>query len=153
MGELGNGTTNASANPFPQQILTDNFGNAFSNVVMASARDYHNIAVKADGSVWTWGWNNEGQCGNGTTNDAWRPVPVVGLGARVPLPLRMVPNTQPGYANLSWASATGEYFSVEYSTNLANGFNAWQINLLATPPTNQISVPITNGQGFYRLKF
>jgi alpha-tubulin suppressor-like RCC1 family protein len=153
-GELGNGTTNDinMANPFPANILTDTFGDGFSNVVLLSARDYHNIAVKADGSVWTWGWNIEGQCGDGTTNDAWRPVPVVGLGARVPLPLN-VASTSPGYANLSWSCATGEYFSVEYSTNPANGFTIWQGNLLATPPTNQISVPIINGQSFYRLKF
>ncbi len=49
--------------PFPAKILTDKFGNGFSNIVMASARDYHNIAVKADGSVWMWGANDQGQCG------------------------------------------------------------------------------------------
>lgn len=153
LGELGNGMTNAGANPYPQQILTDRFGNSFTNVVLASARDYHNIALKADGSVWTWGWNNEGQCGDGTTNDDWRPTPVVGLGPRVPLPLTLASNGQPGYANLSWSSAAGEYFSVEYSTNLANGFTCLESNLLATPPVNQITVPMTNGQTFYRLKF
>jgi len=113
LSELGSGATNAVPNPFPAKILTDKFGNGFSNVVIASARDYHNIAVKADGSVWTWGWNVEGQCGDGTTNDAWRPVPVVGLGARVGLPLNVAAGAQPGYANLTWSSATGEYFSIE----------------------------------------
>jgi alpha-tubulin suppressor-like RCC1 family protein len=152
LGELGNGTTNVVPNPFPAKILTDKFGNSFSNVVIAAARDYHNIAVKADGSVWTWGWNNEGQSGDGTTNDNWQPVPVVGLGPRVPLPLNVAAGS-PGYANLSWSSATGEYFSVEYSTNLANGFYGWQSNLPATPPINLVSVPMTNPQSFYRLKF
>lgn len=153
LGELGNGATNATPNPFPAKILTDSFGNSFSNVVLLSARDYHNIALKADGSVWTWGWNNEGQCGNGTTNNTWRPTPVVGLGARVPLPLSIAPSAQPGFANLTWSSATGEYFSVEYSTNLATGFVGWQSNLLATPPVNQATVPVTNRQTFYRLRF
>ena len=84
LGELGNGTTNATANPFPAQIITNKFGNGFSNVVMMAARDYHNIAVKADGSVWMWGANDQGQCGEGTTNnDCWSPVPVAGLGARL----------------------------------------------------------------------
>ena len=55
MGELDNGSANTNANPFPAKILTDKFGNIFSNVVMLAARDYHNIALKADGSVWMWG--------------------------------------------------------------------------------------------------
>jgi alpha-tubulin suppressor-like RCC1 family protein len=86
IGLLGNGTTNFVANPAPAKILVDKFGNSFSNIVMVSARDYHNIAVKADGSVWMWGANDQGQCGDGTTNNDWRPVPVIGLGARVALP-------------------------------------------------------------------
>ncbi len=154
LGELGNGTTNLVANPFPAKILVDTHGNGFSNVVMTSARDYHNIAVKADGSVWCWGWNNQGQCGNGTTNDTWSPTPVVGLAARVGLPLNLSPAAAPGYANLSWFSTTGAYFSVEYTTNLSAGFSSvLQNNILATPPTNLFTVPLSDGQGFYRLKF
>jgi hypothetical protein len=132
----------------------DTFGNGFSNIVMVSARDYHNIAVKADGSAWMWGANDQGQCGNGTTNSTWQPTPVVGLGARVGLSLSASPSAQPGYADLTWASATGEYFTVQYSTNLADGFSSiLQSNILATPPANLISVPTTNEHWYYRLKF
>jgi alpha-tubulin suppressor-like RCC1 family protein len=154
LGELGNGTTNAIANPLPAKILVDKFGAGFSNIVMASARDYHNIAVKSDGSVWMWGANDQGQCGDGTTNDDWRPVPVVGLGARVGLPLNLQKSAQPGKLDLSWNSAPGEYFSIEYTTNLAKGFTgALLSNILATPPANTVTVPMTNGTYFYRLKF
>lgn len=155
VGELGNGTTNAGANSLPANILTDKFGAGFSNVVMMAARDYHNIAVKADGSVWMWGANDRGQCGAGTTNnDCWRPVPVVGLGPRVALPLNAAAAIQPGYVDLTWSSATGEYFSVEYSTNLAGGFTTvMQSNILATPPTNLFTVPMAMDRGYYRLKF
>ena len=52
---LGNGTTNFVADPFPAKILVDKFGGSFTNIIMVSARDYHNIAFKADGSVWMWG--------------------------------------------------------------------------------------------------
>lgn len=154
LGELGNGTTNAVANPFPAPILTDKFGNGFSNVVMMAARDYHNIAVKSDGSVWMWGANDQGQCGEGTTNnDCWRPVPVVGLGARLPLPINIAAGS-PGFDNLSWSSATGQFFAVEFSTNLAKGFSGTlQSNILATPPTNLVTVPFTSGTMFYRLRF
>ncbi len=154
LGELGNGTTNLVANPFPAKILVDTYGHGFSNVVMTSARDYHNIAVKADGSVWCWGWNNQGQCGNGTTNDTWLPTPVSGLTARVGLPLNLSSAAAPGYANLSWSSTTGAYFSVEYTTNLSAGFSSvLQNNILATPPTNLVTVPMTNARSYYRLKF
>jgi alpha-tubulin suppressor-like RCC1 family protein len=153
LGELGNGTTNGTPTPFPAKILTDKFGNGFSNVVMMAARHYHNIAVKADGSVWMWGANDQGQCGNGTQNDTWRPTPVVGLGARVPLPLNLAPGA-PGYANLSWSCSTGEFYNVEVSTNLTHGFVTAQTNLLATPPTSVIPVPLTSGSpSFYRLRF
>jgi alpha-tubulin suppressor-like RCC1 family protein len=153
VGELGNGTTTASANPVPAKILVDKFGAVFTNIVLLSARDYHNIAVKADGSVWMWGANDQGQCGDGTTNSVWRPGPVVGLGPRVGLPLKVTASAQPGYADLSWSSATGAYFSVEYATSLANGFTTLQSNLLATPPANVVTVPMTNAFGYYRLKF
>ncbi len=154
VGELGNGTTNFVANPVPAKILVDKFGAGFSNIVMVSARDYHNIAVKSDGSVWMWGANDQGQCGDGTTNDDWRPVPVVGLGARVALPLNLQRSVQPGNVDLSWNSATGEFFSIEYTTNLAKGFTGViQSNILSTPPVTTVSVPKTNGSCYYRLKF
>jgi alpha-tubulin suppressor-like RCC1 family protein len=152
VGELGNGTTNALtvANPVSAPILVDKFGAGFSNIVMTAARDYHNLAVKADGSVWMWGANDQGQCGDGTTNDDWQPTPVVGLGARV----GRILNWQPGGDNLTlkWDTATGEYFAIEYTTNLAAGFTSViQSNLLSTPPAN--TVTLTNGPGYYRLKF
>src|SRR6185295_12283291 len=103
--------------PFPIQVTLDKFGNAFSNVVKVSNRDYHNMALKADGSLWMWGANDQGQCGDGTTNDIYRPSPVVGLGPRVALPFTIKGSAQPGHADLSWTSSTGEYFTIEYSTN------------------------------------
>ena len=154
LGELGNGAADTNAHTVPAMILSDKFGAGFSNIVMVSARDYHNIAVKSDGSVWMWGANDQGQCGDGATNDDWRPVPVVGLGARVALPLNVRQSALPGNVDLSWNSATGEFFSLEYSTNPANGFAGLiQSNILATPPMNTVTVPMTNGPRYFRLRF
>ena len=154
VGELGNGTTNATGNPVPARILTDNFGAGFSNVVMMAARDYHNIAVKADGSVWQWGANDQGQCGDNTLFDRWRPVRVNGLGARVPHSLDLQTNAQQGQLILSWQCATGEFFTIQDTTNLMNGFTGTlSTNLLGNPPTNLFTLPMTNDRCFYRLKF
>ena len=153
LGELGNGTTNAIANPFPAKILTDTFGNPFTNVVMMAARDYPNIAVKADGSVWMWGANDQGQCGVGNTNSVWQPSPVISLGPRVGLPLYAA-ISQPGFVDLSWSSSTGQFFNVESSADLAAGFTTTLLtNVLATPPTNVVTVPTTNPFTVFRLRF
>ncbi|MDB6015654.1 MAG: rcc [Pedosphaera sp.] len=154
VGELGIGGADATPHPLAVQVTTDVFGAGFSNVVKIANRDYHNLALKADGSVWMWGANDQGQCGVGTTNDVYRPAPVTGMGARVALPLNVQAGAQPGAVDLSWSSAEGEYFAIEYTTNLANGFTTvLRTNVLATPPVNVVTLGTTNGNGYYRLKF
>ncbi|MCB1921317.1 MAG: hypothetical protein KDJ28_15265 [Candidatus Competibacteraceae bacterium] len=39
----------------------------------------HTIALRADGTVWTWGGNDRGQLGDGTTNSRVIPAPVADL--------------------------------------------------------------------------
>jgi len=38
------------------------------------------LALKGDGTVWAWGWNGDGQLGDGTTTDASTAVQVRGPG-------------------------------------------------------------------------
>lgn len=64
--QLGHGAGSFQT-PTPGQI--PNFG----NVVSISAGLHHSVALKSDGSVWSWGLNSEGELGDGTTNT----VPVV----------------------------------------------------------------------------
>ena len=71
--ELGDGTNIERHTPVQVVNLT--------NVVAIAARDYHNIALKSDGSLWTWGFNANGQLGDNTTIDRNVPVPVVGFSA------------------------------------------------------------------------
>ena len=47
------------------------------HVVLVRDRDWHVLALKADGSVWAWGWNLKGQIGDGTVGgDKTTPVRV-----------------------------------------------------------------------------
>ncbi|KAK9794903.1 hypothetical protein WJX73_002169 [Symbiochloris irregularis] len=50
-----------------------------------AAGDYHSLATLADGSVWTWGRNSEGQLGHtaSSTSPTYVPKPVQGLPAQV----------------------------------------------------------------------
>ena len=75
-GQLGNGTTNDSL--VPVQVVTES-GAALTQVIGIAAGYYHNLAVEADGTVWAWGGNGDGELGDGTYDDHHAAVQVVGL--------------------------------------------------------------------------
>ena len=45
-----------------------------------AAGESHSLALKADGSVWGWGYNGYAQVGDGTNADRMAPTAVSGLG-------------------------------------------------------------------------
>jgi alpha-tubulin suppressor-like RCC1 family protein len=51
---------------------------------LATTGGYHTVAIKADGSLWAWGRNGNGQVGNGTTVNVTAGPIQVGTGFRVP---------------------------------------------------------------------
>ncbi|MEA2974221.1 MAG: hypothetical protein QOG82_2679 [Actinomycetota bacterium] len=73
VGQLGRGNTTATI-PTPGLV-----GGGLSGVTAVAAGYYHSLALKGDGTVWSWGWNYFGQLGDGTTVDRSLPVQVVGL--------------------------------------------------------------------------
>ena len=72
-GQLGDGT-NVDSN-VPVAVIGIN-----GTVVGLGAGAYHSLAVRANGSVRSWGENFFGQLGDGTNVDRNLPVTVVGLG-------------------------------------------------------------------------
>ena len=47
-------------------------------IAIAVGRD-HSLALKSDGTVWAWGFNQYGQLGDSTTTQRTTPVQVSGL--------------------------------------------------------------------------
>lgn len=75
-GELGNGTTVDAATPTAAAGLADVRSVDASHVLQLHA---FAIARKGDGTVWSWGYNGDGQLGDGTTTSRLVPVQVQGL--------------------------------------------------------------------------
>ncbi|MFD0716212.1 hypothetical protein, partial [Paenibacillus sp. GCM10027626] len=73
-GQLGNGKngSNSSVNTAIQVP-------GMSGVAEVAAGRYYSMALKKDGTVWTWGHNVYGQLGDGTSTSTNIPAPVQGL--------------------------------------------------------------------------
>ena len=70
-GQLGNGEAHASGQKSPARV------EGLNNVKAISAGSASMAALCDDGSLWTWGRNNRGQLGDGSTTDSYVPVRVL----------------------------------------------------------------------------
>jgi len=75
LGQLGNNSTANSA--VPVSVVTDAGNTPLAGVTAIAAGGSHSVALKADGTVWAWGYNALGQLGNNTLISSSLPVPVV----------------------------------------------------------------------------
>ncbi len=64
----------------PTQVVGVGGVGNLSDIVNIYAGGYHVVAVKNDGSLWTWGYNAMGQLGDNTTVSKKVPIQVLGLG-------------------------------------------------------------------------
>ena len=69
-GQVGDGSVFSSHSPM--RLGTENWQH-ISASLQASA---HNVAVRADGSLWTWGANFNNRLGDGTLYERWSPVQI-----------------------------------------------------------------------------
>ncbi|CAN5489301.1 T9SS type A sorting domain-containing protein [soil metagenome] len=73
-GELGNGISGPGiTSNIPVQVST------LTNVIAVSAGNNHSVALKSDGTVWTWGTNTEGELGDGTNSNSNIPIQISSL--------------------------------------------------------------------------
>ena len=77
-GQLGNSTTTNSK--VPVAVTTAGTLLAGKSVVSVVAGGYHNLALCSDGTLVTWGENNNGQLGNNSTTNSSVPVAVTTAG-------------------------------------------------------------------------
>jgi len=66
-GQLGDGTTQDKLNPTQESSAATNWSSV-------SAGGSHTVAIKSDGTLWSWGKNNNGELGDGTTEDKLTPT-------------------------------------------------------------------------------
>lgn len=67
-GQLGLGVGDTSDRNFPWQVGTA------TDWASVSAGNIHTLALKTDGSLWGWGYNGNGQLGNGTWTSSEVPI-------------------------------------------------------------------------------
>jgi hypothetical protein len=73
-GQLGQGTQDLNFHNVPVQVGTA------TNWVSVDANDGHVVALRTDGSLWSWGWNIHGELGTGDLEYKSTPfnVPIAG---------------------------------------------------------------------------
>src|SRR5262249_42605566 len=84
-GQLGDGTTQQHEflNSAPVPIPAEDLSALVATVVTAiAAGAEHSVALGVDGTVWVWGWNNNGQLGDGSTKNR-STADLVKLGPKV----------------------------------------------------------------------
>ena len=64
-GQLGIESTNNESTPV--QVKDSSGYSILENIIYIAAGAKHSLAVTEDGNVWAWGWNEDGQVGNGET--------------------------------------------------------------------------------------
>jgi alpha-tubulin suppressor-like RCC1 family protein len=79
-GQLGDGTDTDRKVPTRVQGLADVIALAVGGWDGEDESDGHSVALKRDGTVWTWGDNSKGQLGDSTSSNRLLPAQAKGIG-------------------------------------------------------------------------
>lgn len=116
-GQLGDGSTNSSSVPVRVDVSGALYGKAIRSI---AAGYYHSLALCGDGTVAAWGYNGEGELGDGTDVASSMPVTVDSGGA---LAGRLVTGIATGAMHSLASCADGTLVSWGFNSNgqLGNG--------------------------------
>jgi alpha-tubulin suppressor-like RCC1 family protein len=115
-GELGNGTvTPYSGLSTPVQAAN------LSSVVSVRGGEQHSVALKSDGTVWTWGNDGWGQLGNGKYLSSSTPIQVPGLTAVTAIAAGSLHNVAVKSDGTVWAWGFDYFGQVRIGTNKDRG--------------------------------
>jgi alpha-tubulin suppressor-like RCC1 family protein len=154
-GQLGIGTTDSVAHPFPMQV--PEFGNG-GYVVSVQTPDWHTLALRSDGTLWGWGANDHGQLGNNTTNDAYSPTLVLWPEVAAPPAITLTgQKLSDNSFQFKFASDPGTLFTVLTTSNLSLSLSNWNaLGTAAEVSSGQFQftdLQATNyAQRFYRIR-
>jgi len=124
-GQLGDGTTTSSSTP----VMVNSPTGLKSTAIAAGA--YHSLAIGSDGNVYAWGYNAEGQLGNGTMTNSSKPVGVslppgttplaLGIGSEADHSLAILTTSAPTAAILSSFHAVHAGGAIRFHWRVASG--------------------------------
>ena len=118
-GELGNGASISTNKPCQVKIDTNTY---LTDIKKIEVGTQHVIALREDGTVWTWGLNSSGQLGDGTTTLSKYAIQVLnqaGDGF-----LENIVDIAAGNDNCAVVNKDGEVFAWGDSTNQGLGINS-----------------------------
>ena len=103
----------------------------------------HSLGLKADGTVWAWGYNNYGQLGDGSTTNRLTPVPVSGLTGCVAIAA--------GYYHSLGLKADGTVWAWGYNNygQLGDDSTANRLTPVPVSPVSGLTGCVANAGGFY----
>jgi alpha-tubulin suppressor-like RCC1 family protein len=76
-GETGENDS-STINYSPIQVKGPGNVGFLTNIVQITSGNFNSFALKNDGTVWSWGYNDKGRLGDGTTVNKTTPIQVVG---------------------------------------------------------------------------
>ncbi|HEX6895383.1 MAG TPA: choice-of-anchor D domain-containing protein [Bryobacteraceae bacterium] len=132
-GEMGVADASFPAShPLPVPVVGLGPG---SGVIAISAGDHHSVALKADGSVWTWGGNEVGQLGIANLERSSVPIQVPSLG-----PGSGVIAIAAGHLHTLALKGDGTVLAWGFSPNLGVGKANTPIGTIVTVTSDAIAI-------------